>query len=200
MGSPWAFAVVALVVTLTPGPATATILRVAARDGRRAALSATVGNSIGVLTWGALSALGVSSLILASRLAYDGLRLGGAALLVVLGIRSLLGHGSTAEVRPRTRRRAGLRTGIVGSLSNPKLAVFFVALFPQFLQGGAPVLPYALGMASTIVLLDLLWFTALAYTVDRAQAVLRPRVRRRLERLTGAVLVGIGASLAAEMS
>jgi threonine/homoserine/homoserine lactone efflux protein len=198
MRSPWAFALVALVMTLTPGPATATILRVATRDGRRAALSATFGNSIGVLTWGALSALGVSSLILASRLAYEGLRLGGAALLIVLGIRSLLGRGGTAEGRPRTRRRAGLRTGLLSSLSNPKLAVFFVALFPQFLHRGAPVLPYALAMAGTIVLLDLLWFTALAYTVDRAQAVLRPRVRRRLERLTGTVMVGIGVRLAAE--
>ena len=81
---------VALLVTLTPGPATATIVRVAARDGRRAALSAILGNSIGVFMWGCLSAIGVSSLVLASEVAYTVLRVGGAVVLIVLGLRSLL--------------------------------------------------------------------------------------------------------------
>lgn len=71
MRSATEFLIIALVVTLTPGPGTATILRVAARDGRRAALSAIVGHSAGVLLWGILSAVGVSSLILASQLAFD---------------------------------------------------------------------------------------------------------------------------------
>jgi threonine/homoserine/homoserine lactone efflux protein len=65
------FFLIALVVTLTPGPATALMLRVAARDGRRAAMGAVLGNSIGVLMWGCLSAVGVSSLVLASRVAFD---------------------------------------------------------------------------------------------------------------------------------
>src|SRR5919198_3446489 len=90
------FLLVALVVTLTPGPATATILRVAVRDGPRAALGATIGNSAGVLLWGCVSALGVSSLIVASRIAYDALRLGGAVVLVVLGARSLLRPGTVS--------------------------------------------------------------------------------------------------------
>src|SRR5690349_5964826 len=79
--SVWEFLAVAVVVTLTPGPATAMILRVAARDGRRAALSATFGNGAGVLTWGLLSAFGVSSLIVASQVAYDVLRFAGACVL-----------------------------------------------------------------------------------------------------------------------
>jgi hypothetical protein len=78
MRSPLEFLLIALVVTLTPGPGTATILRVAARDGRRAATSAILGNSARVLVWGSLSAIGVSSLILASRVAYDGLRIAAA--------------------------------------------------------------------------------------------------------------------------
>ncbi|HEU5481434.1 MAG TPA: LysE family transporter, partial [Candidatus Tumulicola sp.] len=67
MRSVWEFFAVAIVVTITPGPGTTTVLRVAARDGRRAATQAILGNSAGVLTWGALSAVGVSSLILASQ-------------------------------------------------------------------------------------------------------------------------------------
>jgi threonine/homoserine/homoserine lactone efflux protein len=196
--SVWEFFAIAVVVTIMPGPATATILRVAARDGRRAATQAILGNSAGVLSWGALSAVGVSSLILASHIAYDALRIGGAAVLVALGLRSLLG-GLTEPVRQdpgRARPPAGWRAGLLTSIANPKLAAFFVALFPQFLSPGAPVLPYALAMAGAIVLFDLIWYSTLAFTVDRASMILRPHFQRRLERITGAVMVGFGVKLA----
>jgi threonine/homoserine/homoserine lactone efflux protein len=196
------FLVVALVVTLTPGPGTATILRVAARHGRRAAMSAVVGNSAGVLMWAALSALGVSSLILASQIAYDALRISGAGVLIVLGLRSLLRRdratapaAAPAAVPPRS---AGWRSGLVTSASNPKLAVFFVALFPQFVEPDAPVLAYALAMAGVIVALDIAWFSILALAVDRTRQILRPKVQAGLERFTGAVMVGLGVRLATE--
>ena len=194
------FLIIAVVVTLTPGPGTATILRVAARDGRRAALSAIIGNSAGVLIWGILSAAGVSSLILASQLAFDTLRVVGAAVLIVIGLRSLLQRhrGDETAHQDKPRRRAGWRSGLVTSVSNPKLAVFFVALFPQFLTRGSPVLPYALGMAAVIVALDLLWFSTLAFAVDRARTLLKPRVQHGMERFTGAVMVGLGLRLATE--
>jgi threonine/homoserine/homoserine lactone efflux protein len=198
------FLVIALLVTVTPGPGTATVLRVAARDGRAAARRTILGNSAGVLTWGLLSAVGVSSLILASQIAYDVLRVGGAAVLVILGARSLLarhradgGHAQqNGEARDERRRAAGWRTGLVTSLSNPKLAVFFVALFPQFLTRGSPVLPYALAMAATVVALDIVWFSALTYAVDKARTMLRPRVQRAMEQVTGAVMIGLGIRLA----
>jgi threonine/homoserine/homoserine lactone efflux protein len=197
VGSIWEFLLVALVVTLTPGPATALVLRVAARDGRRAALGTVVGNSAGVLMWASLSAVGVSSLILASQVAYDVLRFGGAAVLILLGIRSLLRHDS--DQPPTTLPRlTGWRIGLVTSAANPKLAVFFVALFPQFLSPGASVLLPALLMGVVIVLYDIAWFSLLAWSVDRAGRALRPRVRRLMERTTGAVLVALGVRVAAE--
>lgn len=194
------FGVVAAVVTLTPGPATATIVRMAARHGRRTAFGATLGNSVGVLVWGLFSALGVSTLIVASQLAYDALRLAGAVVLVVLGLRSLLAGVASADepadgVAP-ARGAPGLRTGLITSLSNPKLAVFFIALFPQFLSPGSAVLPRAMTMACAIVALDLIWYSALAYGVDRARVLLRPRLQRRLERVAGGVLIAVGVRLA----
>jgi threonine/homoserine/homoserine lactone efflux protein len=102
------FLVIALLVTITPGPGTATVLRVVARDGRAAALGTILGNSAGVLTWGLLSAAGVSSLIQASQIAYDVLRIGGATVLVVLGARSLAARhraGRGQEWRARRWRR-----------------------------------------------------------------------------------------------
>jgi threonine/homoserine/homoserine lactone efflux protein len=73
-----------------------------------------------------------------------------------------------------------------------------VALFPQFVRPGEPVLPLALGMAGAIVLFDWVWFSALAFAVDRARTILRLHVQRRLERLSGAVMVGFGLKLATE--
>jgi threonine/homoserine/homoserine lactone efflux protein len=142
-----------------------------------------------------LSAVGVSSLIAASQLAYDVLRFGGAAVLIVLGLRSLLHR--TREV-PTLPRWKSWKTGLLSSAANPKLAVFFVALFPQFLTPGTAVLPAALAMAATLVALDFVWFGTLAWAVDRAGQVLRPRVRTLMERTAGAVVVTYGALVATE--
>jgi len=166
-------------------------------------MQAVLGNSCGVVFWGLLSALGVSSLILASEVAFDVLRGVGAAFLIMLGIRSLLRRRCR---RGRVGRRwsaalgrcARLATRLVTSIANPKLAAFFVALFPQFLSPHAAVLPAALTMAGVIVAFDVLWFSSLTWLVDRAGALLRPRLHRMLERFTGTVLIGLGVRLAAE--
>jgi threonine/homoserine/homoserine lactone efflux protein len=197
MHSIWGFLLVALIVCLTPGPATALVVRVAARDGRQAALATVAGHSVGVLMWASLSAIGVSSLILASRIAYDVLRIAGAVVLFVLGLRSLLRRGSDEPVAAPPRL-TGWKLGLLTGAANPKLAVFFVALFPQFLSPGSSVLLAALGMGAVIVLYDIVWFSLLAYSVDRAGRVLRPKVRRAMERTTGGVMVALGASVAAE--
>lgn len=193
MRSVWEFLLVALVVCVTPGPATALVLRTAARDGRRAAFAAIVGNELGVLGWAGLSALGVSALIVASQVAYDVLRFGGAAVLIALGVRSLVRRSAELPAPPRLR---GWRVGLLSSAANPKLAVFFVALFPQFLTPGTAVLPAALAMAAVVALFDFIWFGALAWTVDRAGRILRPRVRTLLERTTGAVMIALGLRVA----
>jgi threonine/homoserine/homoserine lactone efflux protein len=199
------FLLIAVVVTITPGPGTATIMRMAVRYGRRAAFSAVVGNSIGLFVWALLSALGVSALIIASDVAHTVLRIGGAVFLIVLGLRSLLLLGSSksidAPAAPEEGTRAtrtGWRVGLATSLSNPKLAVFFVALFPQFLSPGTAVLPMSALMALVIITLDVLWFGTIIYAVDRATTLLRPRVRRVMERTTGGALVVVGTVLAAE--
>ena len=196
------FLLIALVVTLTPGPATANIVRVAIRDGRKAALGATAGNSIAVLAWGALSAVGVSSLIVASQVAYLTLKIAGAVFLAYLGIRSIIHARRNAETSiadsPVRRTMDGWRGGLITGIANPKLAVFFIALFPQFLHRGDPVLPYSLAMAATVVAIDVIYFSVLAIVVERARIVVKPKVRAAMERVSGAVMVGLGLRLAVE--
>jgi threonine/homoserine/homoserine lactone efflux protein len=204
------FLAVAAVVTLSPGPAFALLLQVAAVHGRRVALANIAGNSVGVLAWGVLSAVGVSALIAANQLAYDALRLGGAVFLLWLGARALWRSRRTLEAAPtlgaadsagRWSHSAGWRAarkGLVNSLANPKLAVFFVALFPQFVAPGASVLPAALAMAAVIVVFDVVWYGSVALAVDRFRRALRPRLSRWLERVSGAALIAFGLRLTAE--
>ncbi len=174
------------------------VVRSAVRGGRREALLTTVGNSVGVLAWGGFAAVGIAAVVAASAEAFTAVKLVGAIVLIVLGVQSLRGHrGATA--RPAPAHGAPLRDGLVTSLANPKLAVFFAALFPQFVPAGEPVLPAALLMAATIVAFDLVWYSTLAYLVARARrAFVEGPWMRRFERMTGAVLVGLGVRLALE--
>jgi threonine/homoserine/homoserine lactone efflux protein len=194
---------VAVVVTLTPGPATALVVRSALRGGRRSALMTTLGNSVGVFAWGVASALGVSALIAASEVAFLVLKVGGAVVLVWLGVQSFrrsrrgehaAKSGGDAVWSPRA-----FRDGLVTCLANPKLAIFFVALFPQFLERGHSNVSTGLAMAGLIVALDLVWYSAVALAVTRLrrQFVDGPW-QHRLERITGSLMIGLGLRLALE--
>jgi len=191
-----AFLPVAAVLTLTPGVATALVVRSAVRGGRREALLVTAGNSLGVLAWAVFAAVGVAAVVAASAELFTTIKLAGAVVLVILGLQGLLARKTDAPPPPPG---TALRVGLVTSLANPKLAVFFVALFPQFIPAGSPILPSALGMAATIVALDLVWYSALAYGVARTRrAFVEGAWLRRAERLTGGVLIGLGVRLAFE--
>jgi threonine/homoserine/homoserine lactone efflux protein len=193
------FAGIAVLVSLTPGPATALVVRSAALHGRREALLTTLGNSTGILFWALASVLGISALVAASSVAFVVLKVVGAVVLVGLGVRMLLrGRGSQVAGRGVAARSA-YGNGLLTAFANPKLAVFFVALFPQFLHRGQAVLPTTLAMAVLLIAVDLVYFTLLALVVSRAKrAVVGSRVARGIERLTGAVMVGLGVRLALE--
>ncbi len=194
-----AFLPVGIVLTLTPGVATALVVRNAVKGGRRRAFYTTAGNSIGVLAWAFAAAIGIAAVVATSATAFAAVKFVGAAVLLVMGIQALLrGHRPEPDGAPALSDRAALRDGLITSVSNPKLAVFFVALFPQFLPDETAALPAALLMGVMIVAFDLLWYSALAAVVVRAQRAFVDRWQDRFERLTGAVLVGLGVRLALE--
>jgi len=190
------FVPVAALLTLTPGAATALVVRNAVRGGRRHAFLTTSGNSLGVLAWGCFAAVGIAAVVATSAEVFDVVKLAGAVALIIIGLRSIR---SKHEAPETVSGRGALRTGLLTSLANPKLAVFFVALFPQFIPRGAAVLPCALAMVGVIVALDLVWYSLLAFLVARAKhAFVAGGWGRRVERLTGAVLIGLGIRLAFE--
>src|SRR5919202_605001 len=125
------FAGIAVLVSVTPGPATALVVRSAALHGRREAMLTTLGNSTGTLMWALASVLGISALIAASEAAFWVLKVAGAVVLVWLGVRALRARGAAASIdeagNARGTHRSAYGTGLMTSFANPKLAVFFIA-------------------------------------------------------------------------
>lgn len=192
------FVPVAALLTLVPGAATVLVIRRAALSGRRAAFATTVGNEIGVLVWAVSAGLGLAAVVAASATLFDVIKLLGAAVLIVLGLRALLRGSDVTAPSPAARDRSALRAGVLTSLANPKLAVFYVALFPQFVPRGDSILLASFAMGALLVVLDLVWYSALAALVARAAERFVARWLRRAERLCGTVLVGLGVRLALE--
>jgi threonine/homoserine/homoserine lactone efflux protein len=190
---------VAVLLSLLPGPATALVVRSAAVHGRREAFQTVLGNSTGILGWALASVLGISALVAASETAFFALKVVGAIVLVYLGAQALRGGKAAGEGGRVRIAGSPFGQGLLTSGANPKLAVFFVALFPQFVPAHAPVLPWTLAMAAILIAVDLVYFTALAWVVSRAKrAVVGSRLARRVEALTGAVMIGLGVRVALE--
>ncbi|MET7330279.1 LysE family translocator [Nonomuraea sp. NPDC051941] len=197
-GSIWSFAAVVALLTLTPGLDTALILRTSLLASRRAAWGVTLGIQLGTLTWGVLTAAGLSALLAASRLGYEILRWAGVAYLVWMGLRMLLAKAAPHdEPEQAVRFGGGFRRGLVTNLLNPKVGAFYVAMLPHFIPDGAPHAVMGLVLAGVHVAEGLLWSAALIGFASLVGGFLRtPAVRRFLDRLTGVVIVGFGIRLA----
>lgn len=194
----WTFVPVAILLSLTPGPGMALVVRNAAVGGAGAAFRTTVGSSIGVGAWAVLSTLGISALVAASETAFVALKVAGVVVLVWFGVQALRGRKGAAE-KPAEARDHAFSSGLLTALANPKLAVFFVALLPQFIPHGAPVLPYALAMAAILVAADFSIYVSLGAAVSRTRRLVASTgFARRVEQVTGAVLLALAGRLALE--
>lgn len=194
-----AFVPVAAVVTMTPGAATALVMRSALHGGVREGLAVIAGNSIGVVAWALASVAGISAVVSASDTAFSALKLAGALVLLVLGVQALRRARVTAAgpVRVAADRGGAFVAGLVSSASNPKLALFYLALLPQFLPRDAAVVPATLLMAALLVAFDVVWFTSLAVAVARAQKLAgSPRFSVWAQRASGIVLIALAVVLA----
>ena len=189
-----AFVAIAAVVIVTPGQDTALTIRNTLAGGRTAGIRTAVGVVCGQTIWVLAASAGVAALLVASEPAFQALKLAGAAYLVYLGIRTLF-----AAVRRHPALDASvsggheLRQGFLSNLGNPKMAVFFTSLLPQFSNSFFGLAALGLVFAA----MTLAWLSAYAAVVARAGDVLRrPRVRRTLDAITGTALVALGIRLA----
>jgi threonine/homoserine/homoserine lactone efflux protein len=198
-----AFLVAVLLISASPGPAMALILRRAALRGTRAALPTVLGLEAGLYLWALAAGAGLAAVIAASATAYTVLRVVGAVVLLYLGLRawwSAWGDrgGPEPAVSGGYSKRGAFLEGLVVQLANPKAAVFMFAFYPQFVPDDGPVLAWTAGLGLLQVSVETVLYMGLATAVGRASAWFRrPRIRRRLEAVSGTVLVGLGLRVAA---
>jgi threonine/homoserine/homoserine lactone efflux protein len=195
-----AFAGVAALLTLSPGPDMAVMLRNVLRGGERVVVPTALGTCAGLLAWGAASSLGIAALMAASAELFLVLRLAGAAYLVYLGVTAfwaaLAGDPrvdpDAPDREPMTRWTA-FRTGLLTNLLNPKIGVFYATLLPQFIPPGAPPLAASVALAGIHALENIIWLTLYGWLLARfGDRILRGRGRQVLEGLTGTVLLLLG--------
>jgi threonine/homoserine/homoserine lactone efflux protein len=201
-----AFLGVSIVVIVTPGPDTALTIRNALFGGRRCGVLTAAGVGTGQAAWAVFTAAGVAALLRASHPAFVAIRVLGAGYLLYLGLQALLGalrgRSSTGLASDGHGRRAtpaaAFRQGLFSNLSNPKMAVFFISVMPQFVgDRGSLVTMLLLGLV--FCSLTFVWLTAYATAVAKAGDFLRrATIRRVLDGLTGAVLVVLGVRLVSE--
>jgi threonine/homoserine/homoserine lactone efflux protein len=205
-----AFTGIAAVLTVTPGSDTMLVMRSVLARGQRAGLWTTLGICCGLFIHAALSALGLSWILLNSSVAYEIVKSLGACYLIFLGCQSLwqafrrrAGEtGALTENSATMRQVAGGRALIEGMLNNvlnPKVAVFYLAFLPQFIGAGDPVLAKSLLLAAIHCVMGIIWLSLVTFLLGRMRALLaRPRVKQALEAATGFVLIGFGLRLAVE--
>jgi threonine/homoserine/homoserine lactone efflux protein len=196
-----AFLAIAVLVIVTPGQDTALTIRNALLGGQRGGVATAAGVACGQACWTAAASAGLAALLVASEPVFVALQLFGAAYLVVLGAQALRqavrpdAHDVERPGRPPLTSRRAFRLGLLSNLGNPKMALFFTSLLPQF--GGSFWNLLALGLL--FCSLTFAWLAAYSLAVARARDLLRrPRVRRPLDALTGTLLIAFGLRLAAE--
>jgi threonine/homoserine/homoserine lactone efflux protein len=198
-----AFIGVSVAVVVIPGPDMALVARNVLRFGQFAGIATSVGICTGILGWAVAAALGVSTLLATSAVAFTALKLAGAAYLIYLGIATLLAHDVAIRAGEHDRpalpwHRAWLQ-GLLSALLNPKLGVFFLTLLPQFIAPGDSPAVQALQLAVLFDLIGLGWLVMYSAMLGAVGGALnRPGPRLFIRWLSGTILVALGARVALE--
>jgi len=202
LGPYLAFLGVSLLVICTPGQDTALTIRNTVVGGRRSGVATALGVATGQATWTIATSAGLAVVLMASAPLFLAVRLAGAAYLIYLGGRSLLAAARDREAAggrslPPAARTAFVQ-GFLSNLSNGKMIAFFISLLPPF-AGSHPSLVLLLALGFNFCLLTLAWLTGYAFAVERmGRWFRRSGVRRAIDGLLGAVLVGLGVRVSAE--
>jgi len=195
------FMAAALALNLTPGPDMLYVTARSVSDGRAAGVVSAFGIAAGTLVHITALALGLAALLAAVPLAYDVVRIAGAIYLVVIGLQLILRPRRAGTVAPLEKSRLGVifAQAVVTNVLNPKVALFFLAFLPQFVDpaAGAPV-PQIVFLGLLFDIQGTLVNVAVALLASRGTAWLRASERRvtLLQRLTGLLFVALGARLA----
>jgi threonine/homoserine/homoserine lactone efflux protein len=203
----WAFIALAALLTVTPGADTVLTIRNTLASGTRAGLCTMAGICSGFMFQPLLATLGVAALFVRLPLAFAVVKTAGALYLVYLGIQSLheairlcRSRTDSETVTPAAAKVSGwkrYREGLLTNALNPKIAVFYFAILPQFIKPGDPILMKSLLMTFCHYAMGMIWLGGMALCAGQLRSVLvRPGVKAALEALSGVAMIGFGARLA----
>jgi threonine/homoserine/homoserine lactone efflux protein len=199
-----AFVIVSVALTLLPGPDLMFVIRNGSH-GRGPGLGAALGTAIATLAWGAAAGLGVATLLQQSAEAFEIVKLAGAAYLIFLGLLTLWRSRTAPRIAPdessppAVSPLAAFGRGVCVDLLNPKTGLFYVAVLPQVIPHGVPVLRGMLLFAGIDSLIAAAYLSTVACAVAALLAWLRrPRIACNLQRSTGLCMVGLGIRTAIE--
>lgn len=198
----WLFAVTETVLSLTPGPAVLFVLSSALRAGARKSLASILAILAANTVYFALSASGLGALLISSYRVFFAVKWIGAAYLVYLGARTILGHSQVLPAGEAAETGASamqlFRDGFVLQMSNPKAIVFFSAILPQFIDPRRAVLPQIVILGLISVICEFAVLSSYSMAAARASKFARqPRYAKWTNRVAGSLLIGAGAGLAA---
>jgi threonine/homoserine/homoserine lactone efflux protein len=199
----WAFLGISVLVIATPGPDTALTVRNTLLGGQRGGGFTAAGVAAGQAIWALATSAGLVALLVASEPVFEAVKWLGAAYLVWLGVHSLwiAWHGravpgAAVAASARLSQGTAFRQGLLSDLGNPKMAVFFSSLLPQFSDASFGSLVF-LGLI--FAAMTFAWLTAYAVALSMAGNFVRRRaIWRSIEAITGAALVALGLRLASE--
>jgi threonine/homoserine/homoserine lactone efflux protein len=196
------FLTTGILLNLAPGPDTVYILGRSIAHGRRAGIASALGIAVGSIFHTGVAALGLSAFLSTSALAFTAVKFAGALYLIFLGVRALLGRSHELSVPAHFKQNGtadAFRQGILTNILNPKVALFFLAFLPQFIDAAAPSKTVAfLILGLTFVITGTTWCLILAWFSSAFSARLRGNatVAALLNRAVGSLFIFLGLRLA----
>ncbi len=202
----WAFVAISAVVIMTPGQDTALTIRNTFAGRRVGGIATALGVSLGQAAWALASAIGVVAFLVASEPVFAAVKFAGACYLIFLGGQSVyfafrrtapVGQDATLGGVPGLSKSSALLQGVLSNLGNPKMAIFFASLLPQFAPQGEGAFTVLISLGLSFCLMTFVWLTLYAFALEAfGQGLRRPAVRRWFEGVMGTALVALGLRLA----
>lgn len=192
-----------ILLNFAPGPDTAYILGRSVAQGRAAGFASALGITVGSLFHTCAAALGLSAFLATSAWAFSAIKLIGGGYLIFLGIKLILERGQQFRVSSSfspSNSAAAFRQGVLINLLNPKVALFFLAFLPQFIDPSSTAkIPAFLALGLTFVTTGTIWCVILAWFAAAFSQRLRAnrKISQWLNRAIGSLFVFLGARLAA---
>jgi len=190
--------IVCILGALSPGPSLALVIKNTMNGGVNQGYATAISHGLGVALYAAITATGIALILVESPIAFKVIQYAGAAFLLYLGFKALTSKKQTVQIETSEADSGnndlnGWRDGFLIAFLNPKLAIFFLALFSQFVTEEASTKQKVV-MTATVGIIDALWYLIVAFTMSRGPII--DRLKRNshiVDKVTGVFLIGLAA-------